>query len=284
MVVRYGRYIRIDILNITNKHEQFHTRVCKNILGMKKYTSNIACRSELGRYPISINVICNTFSYFIRLQHMPNDSLLGEATKVQKSMYISKQKNIFSFINRLCVETGQTIHQSLPGTDICKSRIRNLTKKFKLNLMDKYREIQTVYLKNSSKLELLAATKPNIKFERYLDIQNKEHRIALTKLRVSAHNFPIESGGKQQIPRHVRKCNLCKANVIGDEFHVLMQCSNSSVQSKRINVYKSIIQCIPTFNILPMKEKCMYLFSCCDEMLTQIIAPFINECMKCMPI
>ncbi len=215
---------------------------------------------------------------------MPNDSLLGEATKVQKSMYISKQKNIFSFINRLCVETGQTIHQSLPGTDISKSRIRNLTKKFKLNLMDKYREIQTVYLKNSSKLELLAATKPNIKFERYLDIQNKEHRIALTKLRVSAHNFPIESGRKQQIPRHVRKCNLCKANVIGDEFHVLMQCSNSSVQSKRINVYKSIIQCIPTFNILPMKEKCMYLFSCCDETLTQIIDPFINEYMKCMPM
>ncbi len=78
--------------------------------------------------------------------------------------------------------------------DISKFRVRHLTKKFKLNLMEKYRENQTANIKNSSKLELIATTKSNIKFELCLYIQNKE-RIALT-----AYNFPIESGKKQQIP------------------------------------------------------------------------------------
>ena len=53
-----------DLLrNVRDKMEKFHIRICKNTLGVARRTTDIACRSELGRYPIIINIICNTYSY-----------------------------------------------------------------------------------------------------------------------------------------------------------------------------------------------------------------------------
>ena len=36
--------------------EQVHIKFCKQILNVPWYTENIACRAELGRYPLSIDI------------------------------------------------------------------------------------------------------------------------------------------------------------------------------------------------------------------------------------
>ena len=51
---------------IENKHdlssigrspiERFHLKVCKQILGVHRKTSNIATLSELGRYPLKLDI------------------------------------------------------------------------------------------------------------------------------------------------------------------------------------------------------------------------------------
>ena len=89
------------------------------------------------------------------------------------------------------------------------------------------RTMQNDDFEKSGKLELLAATKHNIKYENYLDEINKtDHRRAMTKIRIYCHNLPVERGRKLGIPRHRRSCHLCTSSAIGDEFHIIMECPN----------------------------------------------------------
>ena len=62
--------------------EQVHIKFCKQALNTPWYTENIACRAELGRYPLSTDikaVKASIFSYWLRLQHKTANPLLKEA-------------------------------------------------------------------------------------------------------------------------------------------------------------------------------------------------------------
>ena len=266
--------------NMTSKTENFHTRVCKNTLGMKKYSSNIACRSELGRYSFSLLAITNTYRYYLRLQQMPVGSLLGQATLVQKSFLISKQKNIFSFIQTICKDLKFPLASKQSYKELNKCKLDGMAKNIKKLLMQTYSMIQNTMIKNTAKLELLSNIKSCIKYEKYLDvINNTEHRKAITKLRISGHDLPIEKGRALKIPRHERHCKLCPSNNVGGEFHVLMECTNIKLQAFRDEVLDKITNIIPQFRMLPMKEKFIYVLSCCDMSCTRIVAPYISRCL-----
>ena len=59
--------------------EQVHIKFCKQTLNTPWYTENIACRAELGRYPLRIDIKASIFSYWLRLQHKTANPLLKEA-------------------------------------------------------------------------------------------------------------------------------------------------------------------------------------------------------------
>ena len=40
-----------------NPIETVNTSICKQLLGVKKHTSNVACKLELGRYPLHIDAV-----------------------------------------------------------------------------------------------------------------------------------------------------------------------------------------------------------------------------------
>ena len=64
--------------------------------------------------------------------------------------------------------------------------------------------------------------------ESYLDlIKNVKTRVAVTKMRISCHLLPIESGRYKKIPRVERLCPLCNRSEIGNEFHYLLKCTHS---------------------------------------------------------
>ena len=69
-------------------------------------------------------------------------------------------------------------------------------------------------------------------FENYLNLPNKKLRQAITKLRISAHKFPIETGRFDYRMRTERICPLC-CDGIGDEMHYLKQCQNSTISRTR---------------------------------------------------
>ena len=59
--------------------EQVHIKFCKQTLNDSWYTENIACKAELGRYPLSIDINASIFSYWQTLKHSCNNILLSEA-------------------------------------------------------------------------------------------------------------------------------------------------------------------------------------------------------------
>ena len=81
----------------------------------------------------------------------------------------------------------------------------------------------------SPKLAFYHAIKQNFQKEPYLDnIKNASNRYRTTRLRISAHDFEIESGRYKGIPRDERICKWCQISIYGnfieDERHVLYTC------------------------------------------------------------
>ena len=58
-----------ELLSYKTHFEQVHIKFCKQTLNVPWYTENIACRAELGRYPLSIDIKASIFSYWQRLKH-----------------------------------------------------------------------------------------------------------------------------------------------------------------------------------------------------------------------
>ena len=60
-----------------------------------------------------------------------------------------------------------------------------------------------------NKLSLYSEVKNEVRFESYLDlIKNVKTRVVVTKMRISCHLLPIESGRYKKIPRVERLCPL----------------------------------------------------------------------------
>ena len=264
--------------NINMCIEKFHTSICKRSLGMKRNVSNIACRTELGRLPLTVVAVINCFKYYLRLNTFSNETLLGQAVLQQKSLNLANKETIFSFIQRTVVPLNLNIN--LYDKDISKYQINNISKKLRQNLAGQYTVYVIQCLKQNGKLEIYTHVKSNNHFERYLfEISNLDIRKAISKLRLSAHKLPIEKGRLLNIPRHQRYCELCSARIVGDEFHILMECTNAELQEMRMTAYYKLTEHIPQFRMLPLKEQFFYVFSFCDSSCTRIVAPFIKKAM-----
>ena len=55
----------------------------------------------------------------------------------------------------------------------------------------------------------------------------------VTKFRTSKLTLAIKRGRYSNIERHLQYCDLCNTNIIGDEFHVLLECKNNDVSQYR---------------------------------------------------
>ena len=74
-----------------------------------------------------------------------------------------------------------------------------------------------------------------------LIIQNKKHRNAIAKIRLSSHQLNIETGRHTNIERLYRKCNLCNLNDLEDEYHFALICpiyKDSRIEHIRKYFYK----------------------------------------------
>ena len=83
---------------------------------------------------------------------------------------------------------------------------------------------------NSSKLILHNHVKEKFREEKYIhEVKYHKYRSAITKFRISAHTFPVESGRWDKTPREKRMCPLCFSNDIGHEKHYIFHCTNQKL-------------------------------------------------------
>jgi hypothetical protein len=95
--------------------EKLHSKVCKYVLQVNKNASNFAVRSELGRYPLFINIISRLVNYYVNICGRDKDSLVHTALEIHKST----DESWFSFLKYIVEITGFNMH-TLCKESICK--------------------------------------------------------------------------------------------------------------------------------------------------------------------
>ncbi len=112
--------------------------------------------------------------------------------------------------------------------------------------------------------------------EDYLAIANEKHRIAMSKLRVSADTLAIERGRYTQpiTPINERVCKTCTGNVIEDELHFLIDCERHATQ--RSKLFTKISNKCMQFSNLNNQDKFVYMLSLGTD-IAKYVAAFIFE-------
>lgn len=202
--------------------ESVNLSFCKFILGVGKKTGNIPVMSELGRFPISHRVVLQMNSYWKHLTET-NNPILKDALYESKKLNSEGHHSWVSFYEFMCKKL-----KVKPDAG-CKKEMKDILQKrycdmWKKDFYDKYNNCK------EGKFGTYVHLKDKFCYENYLDqIPNRNHRRALTKLRLSNHCLKIEKGRYKRpiIPREDRVCEFCieQGNrVVEDEVHFLLSC------------------------------------------------------------
>ena len=253
--------------NSKSPYEQLHLKSCKRAINVSKRASNLGTLAEMGRFPLTYNILIAICKYRRRLETFSNNDLLFHALESQKKMQHNAYKSIsyYNFTEKLL---SQLNLKSSSNTEW--QRNNNLTKSLRKSYV-KFFQNSMFELRNrtDTKLSIYANIKQNYCLETYLDLYPKCQNI--TKFRLSDHNLPIERGRylKPKLSRDMRICNICKVGV-GDEFHVLFQCQNNEVRNLH-DVFMARINIIsPQISKLQDNDKFLYFLRATDSDITPI--------------
>ena len=136
-------------------------------------------------------------------------------------------------------------------------------------------------LNNNRKLGIYNTVKRNYIFENYLsEIKNPNHRVSVTKLRTSTHKFPIETGRYKNIPRSQRKCTICDADEIGDEFYYLMNCINQTFTNLRVNFLEHLFEQNSQLQYLNLECLFKYIITMSEMTIVRKCARYCFEILE----
>ena len=129
--------------------------------------------------------------------------------------------------------------------------------------------------KGNSKLRTYKEFKQDLKLEKYLTcVSVRAHRIALTKLRTSAHQLRIETGRYQKLEEAERKCLLCDLGEIESEIHFLTRCP--FFYKRRKNFFNFVSKVVQNFNNLDAEKRFLLLMSCENETILRKQGQFVS--------
>jgi hypothetical protein len=133
-----------------------------------------------------------------------------------------------------------------------------LVEKFKFEWLAKKARLQV-----SGKLDLYASIKGNFEQESYLELKDFSSRNAISKMRISAHELPIETGRYSGIPRNERVCPLCN-NGVDNELPYLLECNMPKMINTRVPILQKVMSNDSLFHSMSQDQKCKYLLSTDD--------------------
>lgn len=202
--------------------ENLQNEFLRYITNLRKSTPVYMLHAEFGRRPIDIVIKTRLIGFWMNI-------INGKESKLSKLLYnilfheycsgIYQHKWIHS-IKEVLVSVGRIdlFNKGLiENTNFVKRQITETL--VDLHIQDWHNKVNL-----SSKGKNYYLYKQNINLENYLIKLTKKQYSAILKYRLGNHRLPIETGRWENIPLDERKCNLCKKQDIGDEFHYLFTC------------------------------------------------------------
>ena len=211
--------------------EQLHNKMCKCALRVGKYTSNLASRAELGRFPLLISIAQAVISYWINILASP-DKLVYNAYLEERDADKSGQKNGATLVRAIltrCNLEGLWNNQRVGNAKKVIIQVGSeLKNQFKATIFEQLQSENGKDGRSGNKLRTYKTIKETYNTEQYLLMKNMPAHVkrAITRIRLSAHSLEIERGRKakpQSIPACERFCRQCKTRV-EDEVHFIVEC------------------------------------------------------------
>ena len=222
--------------------EALHTEFCKMILKLQRKTPNNACRAELGRFPLIINMQKRSLKFWMHLKSSPTESLHFKALQTQE---LNPEKSPLSqLVLRLTNQTNPTNTNQSQTSTASHTHIR--TNQIIKQSKNTYLEHWDQETKTQSKLQFYRNLKSNYELEEYLQsVRDTKQRRILSRYRLSEHSLAIETGRhrKSWLPREQRVCVHCRTGEIETETHFLLHCHKySSVRELYFSKLTNVIQ------------------------------------------
>ena len=169
----WGVYIKNDFNNWDKLPvEKVHLKFCKLYLGVGRKTSNIASRSELGKYPLIINVFKRIFKYVTHLNSLPETTISKQAFLISKDLFIKKCNSFYG--KAMDIMKTLNCNRAIPDLD---SLTTNLVESCVKDTKENYQRFWRHKLENSSKLTFYTSIKEDYELETYLTtITNSNQR------------------------------------------------------------------------------------------------------------
>ena len=247
----------------------------KYILGVNRFSSNLAVLSETGRLPIYFSVIMSVVKYLHRLENA-SDGLLKDAYISSKRMHQGGLQSWYTSAIYILQLLGLKISSCL---NLTINQLTNIVKNKLIKQYSSYWIQERSKHLLSGKLDTYFNLKQSFCFEPYLSLTNFHHRRAISKIRISAHNLMIEFRRYKKpkpLPREDRLCKFCNLNEVENEIHFITRCLK--YDSEREEFYKTIRKLNANFDLLNDLQKTMWLLSQeCESVLIEL-ACFILKC------
>ena len=81
--------------------EKTHLQFCKRYLEVSNKASNMACRAELGRFPLIIAINQKIINYFLYLHNKGNDSIVKQIFLMSADLHSSGKSGFYSSVMRM---------------------------------------------------------------------------------------------------------------------------------------------------------------------------------------
>ena len=261
--------------SVVNKMESLQLKFFKRILGVHSKSTNLAVYGELGRVPLIVQISTLVTKYWIRIEASNyTNTLVGEAASFNIRAN-TQAVNFTNYILKLCDL------DSLNGISLPLESLHNVGTYLKNRLSTYFTNFwkdQIEQSRHSGKLRTLVQVKNNFAFEDYLhEICNVKHRQAITKMRISAHKLPVESGRYTKTPYEDRVCTLCQSNEIGDEFHYLLSCSNQNISETRNTFLNELYGINSSFRLFGTNNLFLYILNIHDKSIMKIVAKYFHD-------
>ena len=203
--------------------EKVHTKFCKFIFGVSKFSHNMPIYGELGRYPLSITIKQRMICYWTRI-------LKSNQHKLNKVMYDilynlhckdTHSSGWIKCINTIFQNNGMSYIWATHDFKVDSNNVHKCE-------CDQFKQLwhSRITCDAIDSNDMMYKTfKYSHGKEKYTEILPEHLKQALFQFRMGTHKLPVNNSKHFNVPRADRHCTNCDKSVMGDEIHFLYECT-----------------------------------------------------------
>ena len=182
--------------------QKTHLKFCKRYLEISNKALNVASRSELGRFPLIIDIYKNILHNILYLLCKNEESIVKQAFRTSLELHYNGRNSFYYNLIKI------SEYYDLPNFDP-----NNLSEAMIKDYIDIIKQKYIIYMQHtihhSKKVRFYNIFKRDYKISSYLDLtRNSTNKGDLVKLRTSNQKRMIETGRHYQTPHNGRFCPL----------------------------------------------------------------------------